>query len=78
MKETTARTLLTERELEVVRLVAEGLTNREIAARLHITARTVQAHVASAANKLGARSRTHLAVLALRCRLVPLDPLETT
>jgi DNA-binding CsgD family transcriptional regulator len=67
---------LSERELEVVRLLTEGLTNAEIAARLHITARTAKAHIASAAKKTGARSRTHLAVLALRRRLVPLDPVE--
>jgi DNA-binding NarL/FixJ family response regulator len=64
---------LTSRELEVVRLIVDGLTNAEIAGALGITERTVQAHVAAARRKLEARSRTQLAVFALRLRLVPLD-----
>ena len=64
---------VTDRELEVIRLVVDGLTNAEIAERLGIVERTVQAHVAAARAKLGARSRTQLAVYALRLRLVPLD-----
>lgn len=64
---------LSPRELEVVVLVIEGLSNAEIAARLSISKRTAQAHVASAASKLGVRTRTQLAVAALRCGLVSLD-----
>ncbi|RKQ90917.1 regulatory LuxR family protein [Solirubrobacter pauli] len=66
--------VLTARELEVVVLVAEGCTDAEIAAELRITVRTVRAHVAAARGKLAARSRTHLAVQALRFGLIPLDP----
>jgi two-component system, NarL family, response regulator LiaR len=65
---------LSARELEVVQLVVDGLTNVEIASALQITERTAQAHVAAARAKLTARSRTQLAVFALRQRLVPLDP----
>jgi DNA-binding NarL/FixJ family response regulator len=67
-------TLLSRRELEVVELVVDGLTNHEIAVRLAITERTVQAHVAAARAKLGARSRTQLAVMVLRRGIVPLEP----
>jgi DNA-binding CsgD family transcriptional regulator len=72
MLEATHR--LSERELQVVRLVIDGLTDQEIGRALAITTRTAQAHVVAARSKLRARSRTHLAVLALRTGLVPLDP----
>jgi DNA-binding CsgD family transcriptional regulator/energy-coupling factor transporter ATP-binding protein EcfA2 len=48
---------LTERQADVVRLLAEGLTNAEIAARLVLSVRTVDAHVAAILNKLDARTR---------------------
>lgn len=66
---------LTHRETEVVRLVVEGCTNPEIAARLVISPRTVQSHVAAAMRKLDVRSRTRLAVAALREDVVPFVPL---
>ena len=65
---------LSPRELEVVTLVVEGRTNHEIAANLHVSLRTAQAHVAASMRKLGAKSRTQLAVTALRRGLVPLHP----
>jgi DNA-binding NarL/FixJ family response regulator len=65
---------LSEREVAVVRLVVEGLTNRAIAGELHVSTSTIQAHVASGMRKLGARSRTQLAVRALRSGIVPLHP----
>lgn len=49
---------LSRREVEVVRLVAEGLTNREIAGRLVLSTRTVDMHVRNILGKLGARTRT--------------------
>src|SRR5690349_17406198 len=52
---------LTRREDEVARLVAEGLTNREIADRLFISERTAEHHVEQVRNKLGFRSRTQIA-----------------
>jgi DNA-binding CsgD family transcriptional regulator len=55
---------LTPRELQVVQLLAEGLTNNQIAERLFVSPRTVQTHVANAMEKTGTRSRTELAVRA--------------
>lgn len=67
-------TALTEREIAVLTLVVEGLTNRAIALELHLSTSTVQAHVAAGMRKLQARSRTQLAVIALRAGIVPLYP----
>jgi predicted ATPase/class 3 adenylate cyclase/DNA-binding CsgD family transcriptional regulator len=52
---------LTPTELDVVKLVAEGLTNKDVAARLFISPRTVQAHLAHVFAKLGVTTRTQLA-----------------
>ena len=64
---------LSPRELDVVRLVATGATNREVAAALSRSPKTVAGQLSSAMRKLGATSRTELAVVALRDGLVP-DP----
>ena len=61
---------LTARAREVASLVACGLTNREIAERLVLSARTVEGHVERARGKLGLRSRAELAAWAVRHRLV--------
>ncbi len=55
---------LTERELEVLRLIAQGLSNQEIAQRLHITKRTVKHHVSNILNKLHLADRTQAAIYA--------------
>jgi len=63
---------LTTRELEVLRLVARGLSNKEIAADLRITTHTVKYHLAAVLEKLGVRSRTEAVSLGVRKGLVPL------
>ena len=57
---------LTERETEILRLVAEGLDNTEIAERLFLSPSTVKNHVSSVLGKLGVESRVQAAVLAVR------------
>jgi DNA-binding CsgD family transcriptional regulator len=55
---------VTAREADVLRLVAEGLPNKEIAAKLFLSPRTVEKHVESLLRKTGARSRAHLVAIA--------------
>jgi DNA-binding NarL/FixJ family response regulator len=57
---------LTPQELQVARLVAEGLTNREIASRLFLSPRTISTHLYRIYPKLGVGSRTELATLIAR------------
>jgi DNA-binding NarL/FixJ family response regulator len=60
------QTALTEREMEVLDLAAQGLTNNQIAAHLHLSTRTIEAHLTHIYNKLGVNSRTEAALLAQR------------
>jgi DNA-binding NarL/FixJ family response regulator len=62
--------VLTEREREVMALVAEGLTNDEIAERLYVSPMTAKTHVSRAMTKLGARDRAQLVVFAYESGLV--------
>jgi DNA-binding NarL/FixJ family response regulator len=61
---------LTEREREVMTLVAEGLTNHEIAEKLYVSPATARTHVSRAMTKLGVRDRAQLVVLAYETGLV--------
>ncbi|MGI6149342.1 MAG: response regulator [Limnochordia bacterium] len=61
---------LTERELEVLRLIGEGLTNQEIADKLFIGVKTVKTHVSNILSKLGVTDRTQAAIYAHRNNLV--------
>ena len=67
------RRTLTRRELEVATLVAQGLTNRGIAARLCLSVRTVDTHVDHVLTKLGFSTRTQLAAWAYESGLAPED-----
>jgi DNA-binding NarL/FixJ family response regulator len=66
----TSMAVLTEREREVVVLVAQGLTNEEIAAELVVSPATARTHVSRAMIKLGARDRAQLVVFAYQSGLV--------
>jgi len=70
-RETSADSL-TEREMEVLKLLAQGKTNKEIAAALVISERTVKFHVGSILSKLGAGNRTEAVTLAAQRGLVNL------
>jgi DNA-binding CsgD family transcriptional regulator len=55
---------ITDRQADVLRLLAEGISNREIAARLHLSPRTVEKHIEALLRKTAARSRTQLVAIA--------------
>ena len=65
---------LTPREVEVLRLLAQGLDNGAIAQRLVVTKRTVQNHVSNVYGKLGVTSRTEAMLYAIRHGLVQISP----
>lgn len=65
---------LSLREREVAKLVAAGMTNREIAKRLFISERTAEGHVEHIRNKLGVRSRTEIATWAVQRGLTKTVP----
>jgi DNA-binding NarL/FixJ family response regulator len=67
---------LTGREREVLRQVAIGQTNKEIARCLHIAETTVKSHVRAILDKLGVQSRTQAALVALRCALVSPEEIQ--
>jgi two-component system, NarL family, response regulator LiaR len=66
---------LSEREMDVLKLLARGSANKEIARDLSINEKTVKTHVSSILSKLGVSSRTQAALYAGRVGLVPLDEL---
>jgi DNA-binding NarL/FixJ family response regulator len=67
---------LTPREVEVLRLVAGGLGNREIGHQLGTASGTVKAHVQSILSKLGAKDRTHAVSIAVRRGIIHLNEPE--
>jgi len=67
---------LTERETEVLKLLARGQANKQIASSLFVEEKTVKAHVSSILRKLGVRSRIQAALHAIRTGLVSVDELS--
>ncbi len=65
---------LTEREIDVLRLLAAGLANKEIAVALTIGEKTVKTHVSNILMKLGVQSRTQAALYAAQIGLAPIEP----
>jgi DNA-binding CsgD family transcriptional regulator len=70
MNVTDVKLHLTDREREVLSLLAQGLQLEEIASRLGIGAETVRTHVRNATGRLGAANRTHAVAIAIRHRLI--------
>jgi ATP/maltotriose-dependent transcriptional regulator MalT len=62
---------ITPRELEILQLIAEGLSNKEIAARVFVSENTVKTHSSRVFDKLGARRRTQAVQLGKELRLIP-------
>lgn len=62
---------ITPRELEILALIAEGLSNREIAERVSVSENTVKTHSSRLFDKLGARRRTQAVQMAKELRLIP-------
>jgi DNA-binding NarL/FixJ family response regulator len=73
LAEFTPRVDLTARELEVLRLVAKGLRNREVARVIGRTEGTVKSHLKSIHGKLGVEDRTEAVTLALQRGIIHLD-----
>jgi DNA-binding NarL/FixJ family response regulator len=59
---------LTEREREILKLLTEGLSNKMIAARLYLSVRTVEGHLANIYSRLGVHSRTEAMLMAVKIR----------
>lgn len=72
MAEHAADSELSARELDVLRLIAAGNANKEIAARLAITDETVKSHVTNILAKLGAKDRTHALTIGLKRGIIDL------
>jgi DNA-binding CsgD family transcriptional regulator len=62
---------ITPRELEILQLIAEGLSNKEIAERVYVSENTVKTHSSRVFEKLGARRRTQAVQLGKQFRLIP-------
>jgi|ERR1041384_4565544 DNA-binding NarL/FixJ family response regulator len=62
---------ITDREMEILELIAEGLSTREMASRIHVSENTVKTHASRVFSKLGARRRTQAVQLGKQHRLIP-------
>jgi two-component system NarL family response regulator len=67
---------LTSREIGILKLIAQGLSNKLIADRLEVTESTIKHHVAALLTKLGAEDRTHAVTLALERNIIDLDEVQ--
>ena len=63
---------ITPREIEVLRMLAEGLVNKDIASRMNISDHTVKFHISSILEKLGASTRTEAVTIGIRRGLIPI------
>ena len=68
--------VLSEREIDILKLAAEGLSNQDMADKLFLSVRTVQAHLGHIFNKMGVGSRTEAVVRALREGWITLDKMS--
>ena len=66
---------LSQRELDVLKLIAKGMSNDQIARTLFISPHTVKNHVSNVYRKMGMDDRTQVAITALRMGLVPFEKL---
>jgi DNA-binding NarL/FixJ family response regulator len=73
MAEHLPQTGLSSRELEVLRLMADGNRNKEIACALRVTEDTIKFHIKSILSKLGVHDRTHAVTLAIKRGMLHLD-----
>lgn len=73
LAEHTGDEALTEREIGILRLVAAGNANKEIAAQLNLAEDTVKRHVTNILSKLGANDRTHAVTIGLKRGIIELD-----
>jgi DNA-binding CsgD family transcriptional regulator len=67
--------VLSPRELEVLQLISSGMTNGEVAVRLHVTVHAVKFHLAAIYRRLGVSNRTEAAVTYLHAQAQSLEPL---
>jgi len=61
---------LTNRETEVLQLIADGLLTKQVAQRLHVSQETIKSHIVNIVFKLDATNRTHAATIAVRAGLI--------
>ncbi len=65
--------ILTDRELTIVKLMAQGLDNKQIAAIIHVSKHTVKAHVSTIIRKLDAKNRTNAVYVAVLKSLIEVE-----